>query len=276
MKNKINPVGLKGNEVNERIKELMGVGLIKEDVKNSAVELTKMGPDGNIYAVVRENHQYFIKSTSKKENLTVEDFNYIGGLQNKVDEAYPSYAKALKHLNLKFNSLAEAYNVKGGINVFESDNAYAAGFTQNEGNGFSNEGNMEGNEPLVTEGNEFQNGTKFQHNGELFTIVDMSNPEHISVKSAQQPEKQGFYTLKALEYYLRNNDIQISNGLNEEEEIELSEEEQAVADMVKENDEVEEVQPIEEGRLLISKAMTDIDGIIDSLSEGKKKTYTLR
>jgi len=216
MKNKINPVGLKGNEVNERIKELMGVGLIKEDVKNSAVELTKMGPDGNIYAVVRENHQYFIKSTSKKENLTVEDFNYIGGLQNKVDEAYPSYAKALKHLNLKFNSLAEAYNVKGGINVFESDNAYVAGFTQNEGNGFSNEGNMEGNEPLVTE---------------------------------EEPV---------------------------EDDIELSEEEQAVADMVKENDEVEEVQPIEEGRLLISKAMTDIDGIIDSLSEGKKKTYTLR
>lgn len=122
MKNKILPVGLKGNQINERMKELMGITPINENKKISTVELTKIGPDGNVYAIVRENHEYYIKTTTKKNNLVVEDFSYIGGLQNKKSEAYPSYAKAIKQLNLKFNSLNEAYGKTGQINVFEDDN----------------------------------------------------------------------------------------------------------------------------------------------------------
>jgi hypothetical protein len=126
MKNKqiISPVGLKGKEIHERQLALMGINLITENENkgNHAVELTKVGPDGNAYAIVRENHEYYIKRTNKTTGLMLEDFKYIGGLQNKKDEAYPSYAKAIKHLNLKFKSLAEAYNRGGDINVFEDDN----------------------------------------------------------------------------------------------------------------------------------------------------------
>jgi hypothetical protein len=126
MKNKqfINPVGLKGKEIHERQLALMGIKPIteNEEKKNSAVELTKVGPDGNAYAIVRENHEYYIKKSNKTTGLMLEDFKYIGGLQNKKDEAYPSYAKAIKQLNLKFKSLAEAYNRGGDINVFEDDN----------------------------------------------------------------------------------------------------------------------------------------------------------
>ena len=91
--------------------------------------------------------------------MLTEDFNYIGGLQNKKSEAYSSYAKAIKHLNLNFKSLAEAYGKGGDINVFENDNlltenAIAGGFSQYGGNGFSNEGNMEHNTPMFTEGEE--------------------------------------------------------------------------------------------------------------------------
>lgn len=126
MKNKIliNPIGLKGNELHERQLALMGIKPINENENknNYAVELTKIGPDGNAYAIVRENHEYFIKKTNKTTGLVLEDFKYIGGLQNKKDEAYPSYAKAIKQLNLKFKSLAEAYNKGSEINVFEDDN----------------------------------------------------------------------------------------------------------------------------------------------------------
>lgn len=126
MKNKqiISPVGLKGKEIHERQLALMGIKPIteNEEKKNSAVELTKIGPDGNAYAIIRENHEYYIKRTNKTTGLMLEDFKYIGGLQNKKDEAYPSYAKAIKQLNLKFKSLAEAYNRGGDINVFEDDN----------------------------------------------------------------------------------------------------------------------------------------------------------
>lgn len=126
MKNKqiISPIGLKGNQIHERQLSLMGIKPINESENkgNHAVELTKIGPDGNAYAIIRENHEYYIKKTDKTTGLMLEDFKYIGGLQNKKNEAYPSYAKAIKQLNLKFKSLAEAYNRGGDINVFEDDN----------------------------------------------------------------------------------------------------------------------------------------------------------
>jgi len=118
----INPLTLKGNEILERQKQLMGISSINENKTNSAVEITKVGPDGNAYAVIRENHEWYIKKANKVNGLILEDFKYIGGLQNKKQEVYPSYSKAIKHLNLKFRSLAEAYNYDGDINVFENDN----------------------------------------------------------------------------------------------------------------------------------------------------------
>jgi hypothetical protein len=149
--NRISPIGLKGNEINERMRALMGIQPINENKSNIVIELTKMGPDGNAYAIVRENHEWYIKRANKSTGLIAEDFKYIGGLMNKKDEAYPSYAKAIKHLNLKFKSLAEAYNFEGEINVFENDNLLSedvAGFSEMRGNGFSGKGNLEGNEEL--------------------------------------------------------------------------------------------------------------------------------
>jgi hypothetical protein len=156
MKKKINisPVGLKGNQINERMKQLMGIGSINENKSNIVVELTKVGPDNKAYAIVRENHEWYIKTTDKKKGLVAEDFKYIGGLMNKKSEAYPSYAKAIKHLNLKFKSLAEAHNFEGEINVFENDNLLSedfAGFSNEGGSGFSGAGNLENNAPLFEE-----------------------------------------------------------------------------------------------------------------------------
>jgi hypothetical protein len=150
----ISPIGLKGNEINERMKQLMGITPINENKSDIAVELTKIGPDGKAYAIIRENHEWYIKKSDKTKNLIANDFKYIGGLQNKKQEAYPSYAKAIKHLNLKFRSLAEAYNYDGDINVFLNDNLLnenmpmAGGFSEMKGNGFTGHGNMEENMPM--------------------------------------------------------------------------------------------------------------------------------
>lgn len=118
----VRPTGLKGSEKVNRMLELMGSTQLNEDVKNSVVELTKLGPDGKVYGIVREGHNYFIKVTDKQSNIVTEDFNYIGGLMNKTSEAYPTYAKAIKQLNLKFMSLNEAYGKVGNFNIFEDDN----------------------------------------------------------------------------------------------------------------------------------------------------------
>jgi hypothetical protein len=150
---RVSPIGLKGNEINERMKTLMGIKPINEDENRTSfvVELTKLGPDGKAYAIVRENHEYYIKIADKKDELIAEDFHYIGGLKNKKSEAYPSYAKAIKHLNIKFNSLSEQYNNENNINVFEDDNLLSesgvAGFSSMK-SGFSGEGNLEGNKKM--------------------------------------------------------------------------------------------------------------------------------
>jgi hypothetical protein len=167
MREKINPVGLKGNEINERMKELMGIRPINESKKTSAVELTKVGPDGNVYAIVRENHEYYIKTSAKKSNLVTEDFSYIGGLQNKKSEAYPSYAKAIKQLNLKFNSLNEAYGKSGQINVFEDDN-----LLNEMGYGFTGEGNLEGNKKSDCCGGQVMEGMCMECGGSAYGTMN--------------------------------------------------------------------------------------------------------
>lgn len=126
--NNIRPTGLKGNEQVNRMRSLMGMSPINENTKTSVVELTKMGPDGKVYGIVRENHKYFIKITNKKENLVAEDFRYIGGLKNKTEKSYNSYSQATKQLNLKFLSLNEALEKTEKINILKNDNLLAEQF----------------------------------------------------------------------------------------------------------------------------------------------------
>ncbi len=130
MNRNVNPKTLKGQDKLNRMLDLMGkMSTLNESKSFSELELIKRGPNGIVYGIVRENHNYFIK-TSKKPygQFLAENFDYIGGLQNKNDERYNSYAEALKHLNIKFDMLNESYGIKNNTNIFESDgNAIAGG-----------------------------------------------------------------------------------------------------------------------------------------------------
>ena len=123
MKNFVNPKKIKGQDKLDRIKDLMGkMSTLNESTSTSEVDNVKKGANGVIYGIIRENHSYFIKTTEKTSgNILAEDFNYIGGLQNKNIERYGSYAEALKQLNLKFDMLNESFGVKSNTNLFESD-----------------------------------------------------------------------------------------------------------------------------------------------------------
>jgi hypothetical protein len=120
---KIKPTGLKGGDKIQRIQSLMGkLNPLNESTTNSSLEHVKYGPDGIAYAIIRENHTYFIKTSDKiGGNLISEDFEYIGGLQNKMSESHRSYEDALRHLNMKFKDLNESYNIRENINLFKSD-----------------------------------------------------------------------------------------------------------------------------------------------------------
>ncbi len=237
MKERINPIGLKGNAITERMKELMGVAPINENRKTSVVELTKRGPDGNIYGIVRENHEYYIKIATKTENITAEDFAYIGGLQNKKKEAHPSYAKAIKHLNLKFNSLNEAYGKSGQINVFEDDNLIEgiAGFYSPSESMFKNEGNLDG------------------HPKSKCCDAPIMDEMCSECGKAQMSETE----------------------VNDETT--LSEVEQEVEDMMEDEAVKVAEAPVKEHRLSIARSLDGMDEIIDSVVNGnKKKVYTLK
>jgi hypothetical protein len=118
-KNTVNPIGPKGNELISRIQEMMNKIAPQEvNASRSVIELVKTGADNRAYAIVRENHNYFIKVANSKENVAAEDFKYMGGLQNINEEKYPTYAKAAKRLNAKLISIAETYGYENPINVF--------------------------------------------------------------------------------------------------------------------------------------------------------------
>lgn len=288
MKENIKPVGLKGNEINERMKELMGITPINENRRSSVVELTKVGPDGHVYGIVRENHEYYIKITNKTKNLVAEDFSYIGGLKNKKQEAYGSYAKAIKHLNLKFNSLNEAYGKSGQINVFEDDNLMAeaaAGFVD-MGNAFTNEAKSSCCGATIAEEKCSECGKSVVAEAEK-----KNNPWAICTSSVGREDKEKFE--KCVK------DVKKEKGVNETitesefmgDDIELSEVEQKIEDM-KEDKEALPPPPAEDyknqpgyigvtenHKLSIERAINQMDDIISSLvgeSVNKKKVYTLK
>lgn len=290
----INPIGLKGQEINERMKQLMGIKPINENKSNIVVELTKMGPDGNAYAIVRENHEWYIKKADKTKNLVAEDFKYIGGLQNKKQEAYPSYAKAIKHLNLKFRSLAEAHNYDGEINVFLNDNliseAGMAGFAEMKGNGFTGEGNLEGNKPM---------DEMYMDEMYMDEAKKKNNPWAICTASVGREDKAKYEACVM--------DVKKKMGMDEEaymNEVEMTEAEMAIDEMIakeelkggkkgeemtaKEKKFAALAEPkdkityadkiagakkgdVKESKLSILNALKDIDSIIDSIAEGEVK-----
>ena len=100
------------NQTLDRMKALMGYGLQTESKKTpySSVENKKMGADGNVYAIIREGLNYYIKVAPNKANLVKEDFNYIGGFRNRKDHQYDSFAAAQKNFDMKMMSLNEAAN----------------------------------------------------------------------------------------------------------------------------------------------------------------------
>lgn len=229
MKERISPIGLKGNQITERIKELMGIQPVIENKKTSVVELTKLGPDGNVYGIVRENHEYYIKMTNKKENLKTEDFLYIGGLKNKKQEAYPSYAKAIKHLNLKFNSLNEAYGKSGQINVFQDDNLLnenIGGFYNQRESMFKNEGNLEGQAQSECCNAPIMDGMCSECGGAgMYNEEKENNPWAICTASVGRENQEKYEKC-----------VMAVKKRMELDEIGLSEEEQAVQDMMEFDD----------------------------------------
>lgn len=231
MKNKniISPVGLKGKQINDRMLKLMNINEGVEETKNSVVELTKKGPDGNAYAIVRENHEYFIKMADKTEGLVFEDFNYIGGLKNKKQFAFESYAKATKQLNLKFKSLNEAFGISENINALLDDN-----LLEHHG--------MNANKKL--------GGAPVGDNDEY--IVDKKG-EKLDYDASEDTETSG---TNATKKKVKNDTTNVK--------VDMSENESAIDSMITGEEVKEEIKETKKG-MSIERAHEDMDSIVESV-----------
>jgi hypothetical protein len=106
----------KRDEQIARMKGLMTYGTTNTSKKTPITESIE-GPDGNIYAVIREGTKFYIKSTPKGSELVAESFGYIGGFMNKKNNEFSSYNQAAKNLELKVRSLNEAYGVNKTVEL---------------------------------------------------------------------------------------------------------------------------------------------------------------
>jgi hypothetical protein len=312
MKQRITPVGLKGYEINERMKELMGMTPINENKKSSVIELTKKGPDGKIYGIVRENHEYYIKvSTKLAGKLMAEDFSYIGGLQNKKQEVYPTYSKAIKHLNLKFNSLNEAYGKSGQVNVFETDGygineevlcgecggttyegvCQECGYQMNEFDakamdGFKDQYGAEDGESIyyATANKQGRNPETFEKNEGM--MDELSGKQQRMAALAGNPNAIDAADLAALRGGASiDEDLPMEmQAIDDMYVDEMTDDEQDFAALAEPKDKITYADKIagatrsmRENKLSIERAINEMDVIIDSITKPrKKKVYTLK
>lgn len=101
------------NDQLSRMKALMTYGAVNEDVKpiNSYnIEYKAQAADGKYYGIIRENSKFFVKVATPGKETIAEEYQYIGGIANKANYEYNSYANALKQFELKLGSINEAFD----------------------------------------------------------------------------------------------------------------------------------------------------------------------
>ena len=103
-----------------RMKALMTYGTVNEDTKHISsynIEYKAKAADGKYYGIIRENSKYFVKVATPGKEMIAEAYQYIGGITNKSNYEYNSYANALKQFELKLGSINEAYDENRRVNV---------------------------------------------------------------------------------------------------------------------------------------------------------------
>ena len=108
------------NDQLSRMKALMTYGSVNESdnhISSYNIEYKAKAADGKYYGIIRENSKYFVKVATPGKEMVAESYQYIGGIQNKKNYEYTSYANALKQFELKLGSINEAYDEDRKVNV---------------------------------------------------------------------------------------------------------------------------------------------------------------
>jgi hypothetical protein len=104
---------LSGQLLEQRWKELAGGQPVTErkDTLSTIVDIREAN-NGQVFGILKENSKYFIKLKTTVGNIArAEDFDYIGGLQNKMMESFNSINDATRRLNAKIYSINESTDI---------------------------------------------------------------------------------------------------------------------------------------------------------------------
>jgi len=95
------------------MQRLINFGVNEDTAKASKpiVEFKRKAANGKTYGIIREATKYYIMEAPQKDTeVLAEDFDYIGGFNNRKENEYTSYAKASNALDLKLMSINECVN----------------------------------------------------------------------------------------------------------------------------------------------------------------------
>lgn len=92
-----------------------------ENTKRSSapiVEFKKKAANGKTYGIVHDSNKFYIMEAPQKDTeVLAEDFQYIGGFNNRKENEYSSYAKASNALDLKLMSINETVNKENRVEI---------------------------------------------------------------------------------------------------------------------------------------------------------------
>ena len=100
------------------MRHLINFGVNENTSRNSkpVVEFKRKAANGKTYGIIRESTRYYIMEAPQKDTeVLAEDFQYIGGFNNRKENEYSSYAKASNALDLKIMSINETVNKKDRV-----------------------------------------------------------------------------------------------------------------------------------------------------------------
>lgn len=88
-----------------------GVNENKTQSSKPVLEFKKKAANGKTYGIIRESTKYYLMEAPQKDTeVLAEDFDYIGGFNNRKEHEYTSYSKASNALDLTLMSINESVN----------------------------------------------------------------------------------------------------------------------------------------------------------------------
>src|SRR5260221_10681657 len=98
----------------KRLRELSNVDAPTKSTSldNQTLVEYSRATDGSAIGIIKEDNNFYIKSSTTKGDIGVEHFTYIGGLENKLKYRYPSLPEAVKIKNYYVTALNESLERK--------------------------------------------------------------------------------------------------------------------------------------------------------------------